>query len=504
MKNRKPLYFYVLCIVFLCAARLSSAASNETTEEKEYYAVFMEGKKVGYSIESRVVVGDKVTTSVDFKLTISRMGVSISAETRASTVETTDGKPLGFELEQLFGMIATKKNGSINDKGKLTVIDGRRKKEYDWPSGAVMSEGMRLLRLKNGLTEGTTYSAKFFDPSMVQVFDVKVKIGSKQNIDLLGRVVPLTEVQSSVSSAKTGSIESTEYIDDDFRLQKSITPLLGMVVEHVACTKEFALSQNDVLDMIDKMFMTSPEPLTNLDEIESITYYLTPRNNDANLVLPTDVNQHVRYLGNGGMIVKVQPVAPRSGVTFPYEGSEAVIIEATKPTRYLQSEHKTVVDLARRAIGDTKDVAEAARRIEGFVSEYVENRNFSVGYASAAEVATSRQGDCTEFAVLTAAMCRAVGIPARVVVGVAYVEEFAGRQGFGGHAWAQAYVGDQWIGLDAAFRGSDRDGYDAGHIALATGNGNPEDFFNLATTLGQFKVEKVYIRTKKDVVAQSN
>ena len=127
-----------------------------------------------------------------------------------------------------------------------------------------------------------------------------------------------------------------------------------------------------------------------------------------------------------------------------------------------------------------------------------------MGYASAAEVAESRKGDCSEFAVLTAALCRAVGIPAQVCVGVAYVDEFGGIQGFGGHAWDQAYVGadeqgkgGKWIGLDAAFKGSGRGGYDAGHIALAVGNGDPGDFFNMATTLGQFKVDKVEVRRAK-------
>jgi len=125
----------------------------------------------------------------------------------------------------------------------------------------------------------------------------------------------------------------------------------------------------------------------------------------------------------------------------------------------------------------------------------------SVGYASAAEVVESRQGDCSEFAVLTAAMCRAVGIPSQVVVGVAYVEEFGGLQGFGGPAWTQAYLGGdkqgkggKWVGLDAAFKSSNRGGYDAGHIALAAGNGEPGDFFNMAAALGQFQIEKIEVQ----------
>jgi transglutaminase-like putative cysteine protease len=124
-------------------------------------------------------------------------------------------------------------------------------------------------------------------------------------------------------------------------------------------------------------------------------------------------------------------------------------------------------------------------------------------------VAASKQGDCSEFAVLTAALCRAVGIPAQVVVGVAYVNwdpmlrrtinpqstETANTEHvFGGHAWVQAYVGDKWVGLDAAFKSAGLHGYDPGHIALAAGNGDPEDFFNLIGTLGQFTIEKAIVR----------
>jgi len=214
-------------------------------------------------------------------------------------------------------------------------------------------------------------------------------------------------------------------------------------------------------------------------------------------VIPSNDNQSVRQLANGTTIVIVEPVAAPAGTRFPYKGRDKTIAEAMQPNRFLQSDRKEVIDLARRAVGRTKDAAEAVKKIEAFVAEYVENKSLSVGYASAAEVAASRQGDCSEFAVLTAAMCRAVGIPAQVVVGVAYVKDFAGHQGFGGHAWNQAYVGGKWVGLDAAFKASERGGYDAGHIALAAGNGEPMDFFNLASTLGKFKIDKVIIEKEK-------
>jgi transglutaminase-like putative cysteine protease len=191
--------------------------------------------------------------------------------------------------------------------------------------------------------------------------------------------------------------------------------------------------------------------------------------------------------------VTVEPVTAPSKVTFPYKGDDLAILIAMRPTRFVQSHDKKIVTLAHLAIGNTNDAGIAARKIEDFVANYIENKNLSVGYASAAEVAVSRQGDCSEFAVLTAALCQAVGIPAQVVTGVAYVDDWSGFQGFGGHAWTQAYIGDKWVGLDSAFKSAGRGGFGPGHIALAVGNGNPEDFFNIVSTIGQFKIDKVVV-----------
>ena len=58
------------------------------------------------------------------------------------------------------------------------------------------------------------------------------------------------------------------------------------------------------------------------------------------------------------------------------------------------------------------------------------------------------EGDCSEAAVLTAALLRAEGIPSRVALGFATL----GRGVFIGHAWAEAFLNGQWIGVDAALR----------------------------------------------------
>ena len=492
-----------ICLIFaviVCPISATLADSKAVSDETEYFAVFMEGKKVGHAVQSRAVLADKVTSTEQVSITISRGGISMTIEMTETSIETTAGEPLGFEVTQKLGAMAMTMAGQVDKQGKVSVtttsMGAEQKSTLQWPQGAVMAEGLRLLTLKKGLNEGTQYSVKVFSPGIMQAVDARISIGPEQQVDLLGRVVTLREVITTLNMPGTGNVINTSYVDRELRMQKSIMPLAGIKVEMVACAREFALGRNDVLELIDKMFLASPEPLNDLASAKSITYNLSPVNEAANFTIPSNDNQKAQRLDKGKIILTVEPVAAPAGVKFPYKGKDAAILEALEPTRFLQSDNEQVIDLARRSVGDTKDAAEAAREIEAFVAGHIENRSLSVGYASAAEVAASKQGDCSEFAVLTAAMCRAVGIPAQVVAGVAYVDDFAGHQGFGGHAWTQAYIGDKWIGLDASFRSAGRGGYDAGHIALAVGNGEPADLFNMAPTLGQFKIDKITVEKR--------
>ena len=513
---------YLLCAFLTLVAAGSLGLASDNKAETEYFAVFLEGKKVGHAVNSRIVENEKVTSTEKVSITISRVGVPVTVKMSETCIETTRGEPLGFESIQELGLMTMTTKGTVNDDGMVNLIIAsmgtEEKKTFQWPGSsesgvrwdkaeaidrkksiALMTEGLHLLNLRKSLKEGLTYSAKVFSPGILQAVDTEIRIGPKQSIDLLGRVVTLTEVTSTMNLPDTGKIVSTSYVDDDLNIQKTITPIAGMQVEMVACEKDFALSENDVFEVVEKLFVASPRPLKDIGSARSAVYHLSPTKG-TDLPIPSNDNQKVRRLNDGSIIVTVAPAAMPEGAKFPYKGKDKAILEAMAPTRFLQSDRKEIIDLARRAVGDTKDAGEAVKMIESFVARYIQNRSLSVGYASAAEVAQSRQGDCSEFAVLTAAMCRAVGIPAQVVTGIAYVEDFAGLDGFGGHAWVQAYIGNEsgrWVGLDAAFKGAGRGGYDPGHIALAVGNGDPEGFFDLVNTLGQFKINKVTVNKDK-------
>lgn len=84
--------------------------------------------------------------------------------------------------------------------------------------------------------------------------------------------------------------------------------------------------------------------------------------------------------------------------------------------------------------------------LEQFVHEYIVDKNGAHGFDVASMVAKSRAGDCTEHAVLLTALLRMYYYPARTVTGL-YVSLEEPVLAYG-HAWAEYYGDDGWIGLD--------------------------------------------------------
>jgi len=471
--------------LFLAAALLFVSVGFCGDSEVSYSAMLISGKKVGHVVEDRRVDGANVTTTVETVMTIGRVGVGMTVKMVEKHIETVDGKAISFEMVQNVGGMPTIISGKVvGDKMevKKNIAGTSHKMTVDFPEDSFLSEGLRLLSVRKGLTEGTTYKANVFVSIMADAVETDVVVGPKKSVDLFGRVVELTEVKTTMLGEVT-----TSYVNSEFESLKSITPMMGMELVVIACDKQFALSQDDLVDFLDKTIVKSPSALASGDNgvQGKIVYNLKPTGSNELTVLSSD-NQKVNRKKDGTVLVTVDPVKMPDKVKFPYKGKDKEILKMLEPAAYLQSDEKVIIDLAKQAVKGTKDAGEAARNIEAFVGNYISEKNFSVGYASALDVAKSKQGDCTEHAVLTAAMCRSVGIPARIVSGVVYASKFAGKTSvFGGHAWTEVYVGGKWVGLDATRP------YGSGHIALSAGSGDPEDFFSMISTIGCFTIETI-------------
>ncbi|HOK66327.1 MAG TPA: transglutaminase-like domain-containing protein [Anaerohalosphaeraceae bacterium] len=466
-------------------------------------AIFLEGKKVGHSIRTRQAENGRVISTEEMTFIVYRGAQMTRLYTKETHIETADGNPLGFEMIQDIGGGMQKRSGVIRPDGQMDVtleIGGTPQTlSLVYPSGALMNEGMRRLQKQKGLAEGTEFETVVFRPDMLEttggVLSMTVKGGPKKEIDLLGKKIQAYETETLLRvplpfGDQVQTIRTVNYCDDELEPLKILVPFDDKTLELVSCEKELALRPEDIFDFLSLMTVPSPVPLPPAGTASAIAYEITVLSPEG-ITIPSDNNQVVESLGEKRLLLTVRPAVPPSDISFPYTGSDPEILSALKPTEYLQSTDPKIVEMARAAVGTTTDAAKAARQIESFVSGYIKKQDYSVGYATAREVAESRQGDCSEHAVLTAALCRAVGIPARVVSGLVYTDNLAGQKNvFGGHAWVEAYIGGVWVGLDAT---RVPQGYGPDHITLAKGNGNPTDFLNLTTVFGSFKIDKVTV-----------
>src|SRR5262249_4652708 len=154
---------------------------------------------------------------------------------------------------------------------------------------------------------------------------------------------------------------------------------------------------------------------------------------------------------------EVKTAGPTEGDGGPLDvGSQYL-----RPNALVTSADPKVIEHATKAVGESADPWDKAVRITHWVASNVKDKNFKTAFAPASEVAQSLAGDCTEHGVLVAAMWRAVGVPARVVIGLVYTDALGG---FGFHMWNEVYVNGRWVAVDAAF---DQTSVDAVHIKLS-------------------------------------
>ena len=89
-------------------------------------------------------------------------------------------------------------------------------------------------------------------------------------------------------------------------------------------------------------------------------------------------------------------------------------------------------------------------------------------------------------------MCRAAGVPARVAIGLVYVDHLGG---FGYHMWNEVYVNRRWVAIDSSF---DQTDVDAVHIKLSDssldGISPFESFLGVAKVFKKLSLKPLEIR----------
>ncbi|MEO7432470.1 MAG: transglutaminase-like domain-containing protein [Dokdonella sp.] len=465
----------------LLASSLAPTAASAAPPTQQWFTVLLDGRKIGAFESKRVVQDGHVTTVQSLDVELERAGVHVALGNAETSTETLDGRPLSFRSVSKLSGSETVIDGTVHD-GVIDVVTGSatdpRKRSMPWPKGALLPEGIRLAGLRAGLAAGTRAKALSFQPSSLDAAEVTSVIGAGESVDLPQGRRALTPIEQTIAFPGA-QMKSRAWVDDEQTVYKLTMPMLGVDLTLLACDRACATAPNQGSDVFARTLMSSPRPLRTDELSGAMRYTLKALNDGAALNLPQTDEQRVAREGDAWIVT----VRKNARIYTP----EKPPLEDLMPNDWLQSTAPEIVQLAARATGDAKTREERMQRIETFVRSYIRTKNLDVGYASALDVARKPEGDCTEHAVLVAALGRASGIATRVVDGLAYAPGFAGKdQVFVPHAWAQAFVEGRWQSFDAALMG-----FDAGHIALAIGDGDPWRFYSGLDMLGRIKLDKV-------------
>lgn len=176
-------------------------------------------------------------------------------------------------------------------------------------------------------------------------------------------------------------------------------------------------------------------PAVNVTEFTDMYGNLCQR-----VVAPTgQFSIHIEATVQTADVIDIASGAPYT----PVEDLPDDVLHYTLPSRYCQSDQlgQLALDITREA-SPGYDQAEAIRR---WIHENVTYQyGTSDASTSALDTVTRRVGVCRDFTHLGISLCRALNIPARMVVGYLYKLKPMDL-----HAWFEAYVDGRWFTFDA-------------------------------------------------------
>jgi len=147
-------------------------------------------------------------------------------------------------------------------------------------------------------------------------------------------------------------------------------------------------------------------------------------------------------------LLKAQEIISQNAKIEDFENIEMFI----KPESFIESGSETIKDIAQRLTG--ADKRDTVRACYDYVLSNLEYSGYNPDNTGALKALELEGGDCTEYSDLFVALCRASGIPARVVEG--YTCEKGDRSI--GHNWAEVYFEDVgWVPFDPTYEDSGAD-----------------------------------------------
>jgi hypothetical protein len=486
-KRRSPA---IISIVFLALSSVSARAESDPHRFDQYlktdwYGVYMQGAKIGYAEMGL----ERVPEPVDGWRVRSAMTMIISAAGTTDTMITSDIRLFESPGGELYSSKFTIKGstGDIVVEGKketdefiiTTTIGGQSlKKIFDYPLDYLDSLAYLKQYISSGKAAvGDTFTITYFEatPPLTGLVHQKAKIESLDQYIFNG--VP-TDVYTVNWTFSEMNMTGRSVIDrSGNELESTVGAGMLMKLENELTAKQLDVTFDILSDNVVRVEKSIGDP----KKLKFLRLIITGIEMDD--IIQTG-NQIVSVDSAGKLIAEIKKQDyPSDPLILPIESSRLRPFLEAGP--YIQSGDEEIIKQARDIVGDEKDSYKAARKINAWVSENVEDR-FTADMSNALQTLHSRQGDCGEHAVLSVALMRAAGIPARPVAGLVYSSQ---ENGFAYHAWTEVFVGG-WVMMDPSWG---EDLINPTHIALARGD-ILEQTSIIYRVLGRISIEVVEAR----------
>ncbi|MAV36863.1 MAG: hypothetical protein CMJ59_15550, partial [Planctomycetaceae bacterium] len=442
----------------------------EQPHQEEWAIIYIEQQPVG-TIHTRIQkIAESgralVQTSSETVMKLQRMGQLTEVRQFQESIETPDGQLVRFRSEMKNGPSSLVVHGRLAGNQLVSVVEssaGATSQSIAWtPSYRGFfgpDQSLRARPLQPG--ESRVLQVLFPGLTSVQVVNTTLQAFDFEETDVAAGKKRLLKVISSLELGGQ-SVGSTLWVDDAGRQWKAEIPGVGLVLR-VERQPELAAGAALAVDLSKSSFVPLKGPIERAHQTRRVAYQIQLQTNDPAKAFQHDTRQQVAVVDDHTARV----IVDASGAQHALADAETEPRSADRGANALiQCEDPRIVEMATGVVPDEQEPWQVAKALELHVKQSMRRADFSTAFASAAEVAKTLRGDCSEHAVLLTALCRARGIPARVATGLVYIL-LENRPGFGFHMWTEVWVGDRWIPLDATLG---RGGIGAGHLKLTHSN----------------------------------
>ncbi|MCA9161622.1 MAG: transglutaminase domain-containing protein [Planctomycetales bacterium] len=476
-------------------------ATAGTVEQESWDVITMQGVKVGYghTVVKRIGEGadSQIATHSESHLSLARAGQAGQQTLVVDSLQHADGRLISVRSEIASGASSTVTKGQVDGDfmhfettttGKTLAT--RLPWQDDWSGYFAVEQSLR----NNPLKAGETRQLKELQPGYNLLADVTLRAVEFEATEMRGGEEQLLRIESVTNLAGT-PIASLLWTDEQGNLRKTSVPALQQTTYRT--TREDALREStdksfDILNAtVIRLNRRIEQPLL----AKQLTYRVESTTVDpATIFVPSPRQQIERVDEQTALLTVNNTVGSVAGGSQPADSAANAANDDrpepadSRPNNLVQSDDPGVMQMATSVAADQTDPESIAIALENQVHRSITSKNFSQAFSTAADVAKSLEGDCTEHAVLLAALCRARQIPARVAIGLVYFEQ-QGEPSFAYHMWTEAWTGERWLSLDATLG---RGGIGVGHLKLTSSSLEGSDgyaaFLPVFRVMGQLRI----------------